>query len=96
MKLTKKYIGKIKERAAYTIMAAPFILGVGIPLSQAYTSDFIKNYNQAIVRNADTDGDGQISPSEELNFKQTLVSEIAELKQEGKDLEGIIDWLKTR
>lgn len=89
-------MGKIAEGVAYTIMAAPFVWGVGIPLSQTYTSGFAKNYHQAIIRNADTNEDGQISPSEKLRFKQTLIGEIGELKQEGKDLENIIAWLKTR
>jgi len=96
MKSIKEYMGKIVEGVAYALMATPFVLGIGIPLYQAHASDFIKNYNQAVIRNADIDGDGQITPTEELKFKQTLVSEIAKLKQQGQKLDDIVDWLETR
>ena len=96
MKSIKEFIGKIAETATYTIMAAPFILGMEAPMFKAYTSGFAKNYNQAIVRNADIDGNGQITPIEELVFKQNLNKEIVGLKEQGKDLDEIVDWLKTR
>lgn len=96
MKSIKEYAEKVVEGAVYVIMAAPFILGMEAPMYKAYASGFVRNYNQAIVRNADIDGDGKITHNEELRFKQTLLSEIAGLGEQGRDLDEIVDWLKTR
>ncbi len=96
MKSIKELMGKVAETTAYTIMAASFLLAMEAPLFRAYTPGFVKNYNQAIARNADVDGNGQITPTEELIFKQSLIREITELKEQGRNRDEIVDWLKTR
>lgn len=81
---------------AFTLVAAPMPLWVAKSWYDVYSHDIPALYQQAIERNADTDQDGHITQIEELIFRQTLIREIGELSEKGRDLDEISDWLKTR
>lgn len=91
MKSTRNYMG------AEGLVLASYLLAVSlIPNFMAHQSGFVKYYNQAVSRNADLNRNGNISVSEELKFKQTLIKEVTELQKQGKGLEDIVNWLKSR
>ena len=96
MKKIKEYLGRVAEVTAYAIFAMPFVIGIGSPLYEGYKSEFFRSYNQAITRNADMNGDGRVTPTEEFEIRKVLHDEIAELRGEGVNLEGIVNFLKNR
>jgi hypothetical protein len=93
MKSIKEYIADV---TLCTLLASPLIVHGVVVQYQAHNSGFAKNYNQAIARNADINGNGRITSTEELIFKQNLNKEIIRLKEQGRNLDEIIDWLKIR
>ena len=78
------------------LMVAPLIWLTANTAYNAHASGFIENYNQAIVRNADSNGNGKITKWEELEFKQSLQKEISELKNRGKNFNDIVKFLEIR
>ncbi len=87
---------KVGVGVAYTLMALPFTIPIGIAWHNTYASGLVRNYNQAIVRNADIDGDGETTSAEALRFRQGLLREIGELSEQGRNLDEIVVWLGER
>ena len=96
MKRIKEYLGRAAEVTAYSLLIMPFVLVMELPIYKGYKSEFFRSYNQTITRNADMNGDGRITSTEEFEIRKVLHEEIAELQGEGVNLEGIVNFLKNR
>lgn len=92
----KSYKSIIADVATCALLALPLAGPAGFFYYKAHESGFVRAYDAAVQRNADTDGDGHIAPTEELRFKQALIGETVAMKEKGKELVDIVAWLEKR